>query len=182
MEEDVRPPNQPNVAMLKKILRFLLPKVGTSLGPNPLLSLLCLDWANTEMTLGLEFENLWKAELTSSNIIMLFCDCFASCDVPHSIEVDLAVVEDLIIPAMQQAGPRNEQQLVGRARLHKIVNMVLESGHTLDWVTVYGGSIARLLTSSPDEELLERCLARDQSTQTIDEVYETQSEKVCQNR
>lgn len=139
--ETDQPPNQPDDAKLKNVLRFLLPKVGTRLGPSPLLSLLSLDWANAEMALGLEFETLWEAELTGSNIIMLFCDCFASYDAPDSIEVDLAVVEDLVILAMQQVESRKKQQLAGRTRLHEIVNTVLKSGHTLDWVPIYKGTL-----------------------------------------
>ena len=130
------------------------------------------------MALGLEFETLWEAELTSSNIIMLFCDCFASYDAPDSIEVDLAVVEDLVILAMQQVESRKKQQLAGRARLHEIVNTVLKSGHTLDWVPIYKGNIARLFTSGPDETLLERYVQQERSTRNIEKVYETQSEKV----
>jgi hypothetical protein len=60
------------------VLRFLLPSVGQSLGSSSLISLLCLDWASTELGLGLEFESLWEAELTSSNIILFLVDCFAT--------------------------------------------------------------------------------------------------------
>lgn len=175
--EKIQPANQPDIATLKKVLRFLLSRVGTSLGSSPLLSLLSLDWANAELALGLEFETLWKAELTSSNIIILFCDCFASYDAPPSVEVDLAEVEDLVILAMQHVESRNEQQLAGRVRLHEIVNRVLKSGHTLDWVSVYEGNIVRLFTSGPDEKLLERCqrindrLQQDRSNRNAEEVH-----------
>ena len=124
------------------------------------------------MALGLEFETLWEAELTSSNIITLFCDWFTSYDAPDSIEVDLAVVEDLVILAMQQVESRKKQQLAGRARLHEIVNTVL------DWVPIYKGNIAHSFTSGPDETLLERYVQQERSTRNIEKVYETQSEKV----
>ena len=176
--ETAQPPNQLDDAKLKNVLRFLLPKIGTRLGPSPLLSLLSLDWANAEMALGLEFETLWEVALSSSNIIMLFCDCFASYDAPDSIEVDLAMVENLVILAMQQVESRKKQQLAGRARLHEIVNTVLKSGQTLDWVPFYEGNIARLFTSGPDETLLERYVQQERSTRNIEKVYEIQSEKV----
>lgn len=47
---------------LKRVLRFLLPIVGTSLDTSRLLTLLSLEWANTELDLDLEFESLWKVE------------------------------------------------------------------------------------------------------------------------
>ena len=179
-EEGTRPPNQPDIATLKRVLQLLLPRVGTSLGSSRLLPLLCLDWANREMALGLDFGTLWTAELNSSNIIVLFCDCFASYEAPHITEIDLAVVEGLIVSAMQKVESRNEKLLSGRARLQKIITIVLESGHTLDWVPVYGSSIAQLFTSSPDEKILDRCLEIEQSNRNIEEICESQSEKVRQ--
>ena len=88
------------MASLKRVLRFLLPTVGRSLGSSRLLSLLSLDWANAELGLGLEFEDIWKAELTSSNIIIFVCDCVIG-DLPPHVTIDLAEVEDLVIPAMR---------------------------------------------------------------------------------
>jgi hypothetical protein len=123
-----QPANQPDLATLKNILRFLLPKFGTNLGASRLLSLLCLDWANAELALGLEFETLWKDELTSSNLIQFSCECFVSC-APCG-EVDLAEIEDLVIPAMKRVESRSEERFSGGARLHEIVNTVLRSGGT----------------------------------------------------
>jgi hypothetical protein len=161
----------------------LLPTVGRSLGSSRLLSLLSLDWANAELDLGLEFESLWEAELTSSNIIIFFCDCFSSSDASANVQVDLAGVEDLVVPAVRHVESRKGQQLAGRVKLHEIVNRVLESGRTLDWVSVYGSNIADVFTSGPGEELLERCrrndrLQQDQSNRNTEEVHGTKSEEV----
>jgi hypothetical protein len=176
--EKTQPTNQPDIVMLKKILQFLLPRVGTSLCSNPLLSLLSLEWANTELALGLEFESLWKVNLTSSNIIILFCDCFTSYDASPGFEVDLGEIENLVIPAIQHVESHSEQQWVGRNRLQEIISIVLKFGHALDWVSTYGGNIARLFTSGPDEKLLECCLQRERSSRNTDGNYENQSGKV----
>jgi hypothetical protein len=134
--------------------------------------------------LRLQFETLWKAKLTSSNIMSLFCNCFASYDAPPSVDVDLLGLEDLVILAMQHVESCDGRQLAGRVKLHEIVNNVLKSGHTLDRVSVYRANIARLFTSGPDEKLLERCqrtnywLQQDRSNRNAEEVHETQSGKV----
>ncbi|KAL9120833.1 MAG: hypothetical protein Q9187_002612 [Circinaria calcarea] len=180
-ETDEAPANQPDIATLKRVLRFLLPTVGTSLGASCLLTLLSLDWANAELDLGLEFESLWKAELTSSNIILFFCECLINTS--PAVQVDLAEVESLVIPAMRQVESRNKQQLAGQVRLHEIINRVLESGCTLDWMSAHRGSIARVFASGPGE-LLDRCqrrndcLQQDQSNRHAEEAHDTQSEKV----
>lgn len=139
---------------------------------NSLLTLLSLDWVNAELDLGLEFESLWKAELTSSNIIIFLCDCFAL----SGVTVDLAEVEGLVILAMRYVESHNGQQLAGKVRLHKIVNRVLEYGRTLDWVSVSGDSIAGVFASGPGE-LLDR-IQQDRRNQPAEEVHDTQSEKV----
>ncbi|KAH8746886.1 hypothetical protein BGZ57DRAFT_1011139 [Hyaloscypha finlandica] len=159
--------NQPDMATLKRVLRFLLPTVGRSLGSSRLLSLLSLDWANAELGLGLEFEDIWKAELTSSNIIIFVCDCVIG-DLPPHVTIDLAEVEDL----------------PGKVRFHEIVYRVLESGRMLlYWVATYGDSITRVFTSGPSYELLERCqhgydhLEQDRSNRNAEEGHEVQSEQ-----
>lgn len=75
------------------------------------------------------------------------------------------------------------QHLAGQVRFHEIVNRVLESGCTLDWVSVYGASIIRLFTSGPGELLDRRQrrndrLQRDRSNRQVEEAHDTQSEKV----
>ncbi len=157
--------------------------VGTSLGPNRLLTLLSLNWANAELKLGLDFESLWKAELTSTNIIMFFTECLISCATSPDFEIDLAEVEGLVVPAMRYVELRNGQHLAGQVRFHEIVNRVLESGSTLDWVSMYGSSITRLFASGPSE-LLDHyqrrndCLQYDPSNRQAEEAHDTQSEKV----
>ena len=157
--------------------------VGTSLGPNRLLTLLSLNWANAELKLGLDLESLWKAELTSTNIIMFLTECLVSCAASPDFEIHLAEVEDLVVPAMHHVESRNGQHLAGQVRFHEIVNRVLESGSTLDWVFLYGGSITRLFASGPSE-LLDRYqhrndgLQHDPSNRQAEEAYNIQSEKV----
>ena len=182
--QKIQSANQPDITTLKRVLRFLLPTVGTSLGASRLLTLLSLDWANKELDLGLEFESLWKAELTSSNIVLFLCECLTSyINTSPSFQVDLGGVESLVIPAIRHVESRNGQQLAGQVRLHEIVNSVLESGCTLDWVSVYGGSIARVFTSGPGD-LLDRCqrrndrLQQDRNNRHAEEAHHTQSEKV----
>jgi hypothetical protein len=163
---------------LKRVLRFLLPTVGTSLSSSSLLSLLCLDWARAELSLNLEFESLWKAELTSLNIILFFCDCF---ELSPSDKVDLADVEGLVISAMRHVESLKRQQVPGRVRLLEIVNRVLESGRTVDWVSKYGGDVARVLASDPSQELLERCWSRNdelQRNRNTEATHKAQIEKV----
>ncbi|KAL9130055.1 MAG: hypothetical protein Q9217_001659 [Psora testacea] len=160
--QKIQPGNQPDIATLKRVLRFLLPTVGTSLGASRLLTLLSLDWANAELDLGLEFESLWNAELTSSNIVKFFCECLITTS--PGVQVDLGEVEGLVIPAMRHVESRDEQQLAGQVRLHEIVNRVLESGCTLDWVSVHRGSIVRVFASGPGE-LLDRCQRRNERLQ-----------------
>ena len=84
---------------------------------------------------------------------------------------------------MRHDESRKEQQLAGRAKLHGIVNWVLESDCTSDWVSVYGDIVANVFTSGPGEELLELCLRNDRlqqdlSNQNIEEIHGTQSERV----
>ena len=146
--------------------------------------MLSLDWANAELELGLEFESLWKAELTSSNIIIFLCEYPTSyTNTSPGVHVDLGEVEGLVIPAMRYVESRNGQQLAGQVRFREIVNRVLESGCTLDWVSVYGGSIARVFASGPGD-FLDRCqrrndrLQQDRSNRHAEEAHDTQSEEV----
>jgi hypothetical protein len=161
--QKIQPTNQPDTTTLNRVLQFLLPTVGTVVFSSRLLSLLSLDWVNAELDLGLEFENRWEAELTSSTVVAFFSDCFASYDESANLEVDLEEVEDLVIPAMYRAG---ERQLAGRSRLYEIANRVLKSGRTLDldWVPLYEGIITNVFTSGPSE-VIERCQRRNDRLQ-----------------
>lgn len=160
------------MAILKSALRFILPTLGKSRGSNNLISLLCLDWVSTELNLGLKFEDLWEAEINSSKIILFFVDCFAVDDAFVNLGVDLAEVEDLVIPAIRYVDSQKGEQAVGKLRLHKIVKRVLESGRNLDWVSAYGGSILRVFTSGPSEKLLDHCRRKNE------EICEHNLEKV----
>lgn len=175
---------QPDIMTLKRVLRFLLPTVGTSLDTSRLLTLLSLEWANTELDLDLEFRSLWKVELTSSNIVLFLCECLTSyMSTSPGVQVDPGEVESLVIPAIRHVESRNGQELRGQVRLHEIVNMVLESGRTFDWVSAYGGSIVRVFTSGPSD-LLDRCqrrnnpLQQDRSNRHAEDSHDAQIEKV----
>lgn len=82
----------------------------------------------------------------------------------------------------------NRQQQPGKVRFNEIVNRALESGRTLYWVATYGDSIIRVFTSSPSDDLLERCqhrndhLEQDRSNRSAEEGHEAQSEKVFNTR
>lgn len=157
--------------------------VGTSLGLNRLPTLVSLDWVNVELKLGLDFESLWKTKLTCTNIIIFITECLMSCATSPDFEIDLAEVEDLVVPAMRHVESRKGQHLAGQVRFHEIVNRVLESGCTLDWVSIYGGSITRLFASGPNElfdhyQRRNGRLQHDPSNRQAEEAHDIQSEKV----
>jgi hypothetical protein len=170
-----------DIAAFKRVLRFLLPAVGTSLGSNPLLSLLCLDWINQELSLGLSLEALWEAQLTSSNIIIFLCRCFNMSD---SDSVDLDGIEDLVLPAMRHIQPLRNRKNAGRARLQDIVYQALEDGRSVPWVRKFRDDITRVFECGPGEDLLQRCwhkddeLRQDPSNQNNDLVHEASVEEV----
>ncbi|KAJ4244364.1 hypothetical protein NW762_014491 [Fusarium torreyae] len=169
-----------DIAALKRVLRFLLPAVGTSLGSNPLLSLLCLDYVNQELSLDLSLEALWEAQLTSPNIIMFLCRCF---NMSGNDSVDLDEIEDLVLPAMRQIQPLRNQKNSGRARLQDIVYQALEDGRSVPWVHKFRDDITRVFECGPGEDLLQRCrdkddeLRQDLSNQNSDLVHEASVEK-----
>ena len=132
---------------------------------SSLIFLLCLDRANAELDLGLEFESVWGTELTSSNILYFFVNCFAAGDFQKCPTIPLHEVEELVIPAMRSVDSRKAQLPTGGARLHEIVRIALDSGHALDWVPVYRDDILRAFTSGPSEALLERCGRKDDTLQ-----------------
>ena len=179
--KSIQPAKQPDMMTLKGVLRFLLPAVATSLGESRLLTLLSLDWTNKELDLGLEFESLWKVELTSANIVLFLRECLV--DTTPSIQVDPGEVEGLVVPAMRHVESRIRHQLAGKVRLHEIVKEVLESGRKLDWVSAHGGSIARVFASGPGD-LLERCRSRkaglqqDGSNRHTEEARDIQVQRV----
>ncbi|KAI9801895.1 MAG: hypothetical protein M1833_002209 [Piccolia ochrophora] len=177
------PSNCSDMTTLKRILQHLLPTVGQSLGSSSLVSLLCLDAVSAELDLGLEFESLWEAELTSSNIIMFLVHCFAANEALGDLTVDIAEVEALVIPAMRYVDSHVGQQTAGRVRLREIATKVLEYGRTLDWVSVLGEHILRVIMSGPTEELLKNCRRQDdrhkldRSNRIAEEIYEPKREE-----
>lgn len=60
---------------MKSALRILLPTVKANLVPRPLASLLCLDWVNEELGLGLDIEKDGETQLASGNIATFILDC-----------------------------------------------------------------------------------------------------------
>jgi hypothetical protein len=174
MHKEVGPSNRPNIDNMKMILRFLLPMVGQSLGSYSLISLLCLDSASREFDLGLEFESLWEAELTSSNVIEFLIACLQADDALRDLTLELAEVENLVIPAMRYIESRTGQQLPGRFRLHEIVKRLFESGRDLKWVSACGGVVLQNFTSGINEKLLQR----NRSKRNTEQVFGFESEEV----
>jgi hypothetical protein len=136
--------SQPDIAILKNQLRFLLPTVGTGLGSHRILSLMALDWINKELALGLDFEPLWDVELDSSNIIIFLCDCF---EMSVDATVSLSQVEDLLIPVISHFELIGGRRIPGRDRLQGIVDYILDRNPTVDWVIRYGADIGHVLAS-----------------------------------
>lgn len=58
-------------------------------------------------SLGLEFEDMWTAEIDSSNIIIFIVDCIIVDGAFENVSVDLANVEDLVAPAICYVNSRN---------------------------------------------------------------------------
>ncbi|KAI9883329.1 MAG: hypothetical protein M1823_004900 [Watsoniomyces obsoletus] len=154
---------------LKSVLRFLLPTIGQEEGMNPisLISLLCLDWVNTELDLGLDFKDIWQVKTNSSNIIVFFLDCFAVDEAFGNLKVDLAEVEALIISAIRYVDDsHNEEKAGGKQRLHEIVKRLFESSNnSLDWVSACKESILRMFIYGPSEKLLEHCQRKNDRLQ-----------------
>ncbi|KAJ8133249.1 hypothetical protein O1611_g370 [Lasiodiplodia mahajangana] len=155
-------PDTPGVArqlnqahsLLKSMLQFLLPRAGANLGSNSLLSLLCLDWVNRELDLGLDHDNLWKAHLSSSNISIFLNSCI---DPASRGTANIDDIEDLVIHAMDHEASTEGDKLPGRVKLENIVNQVLESNMSTSWVSQNETIIKRALTSGPSEEILASC-------------------------
>ncbi|KAM5527050.1 MFS multidrug transporter [Fusarium oxysporum f. sp. phaseoli] len=149
-----------DIAALKRVLRFLLPAVRTRLGSNPLLSLLCLDWINQELGLGISLEALWEAQLTSPNIIMFLCRCFNMSD---SDSVNLEEIEGLVLPAMRNIQSLRNRKNAGRARLQDIVYQALEDGRSVPWCANLETTLRACLSVA-----LARTFSSDAGTRTVD--------------
>jgi hypothetical protein len=91
---------KPDNLALKSVLRFLLPPSWISLRSKYLLSLLCLDWLNKKVGLGLELESYWISGITSSNVIVFLRGWI---NVSADDEADLAELEAPVMPAMKEA-------------------------------------------------------------------------------
>lgn len=149
---------------------------------------MCLDWANRALDLGLDFEDMWKAEIDSSNIIIFITECFAADDAFGHLTMDLASVEDLVVPAIHYIDSCDGKQATGKMRLQKIIERVLESGRGLDWVFTCGESISRILASGPSEKLLEHCqrknkrLREDQKLRSSEGVCDETPENKARGR
>ncbi|KAI0437931.1 hypothetical protein F4803DRAFT_536861 [Xylaria telfairii] len=147
------------LSSLKPMLQFTLPRVGASLGSNSLMSLLSLDWVNTELDLGLDYEDLWESELTSENIGIFLNAC-----IEHFGEdsVTLTEIEDIVDTEMFRTGSLNEEQVLGRVRFEHLVNRVLDSDASKGWMSQNGSNIKHILAFGPSEELLKSCRRRDE--------------------
>ncbi|KAL7905799.1 hypothetical protein GGI35DRAFT_123535 [Trichoderma velutinum] len=148
--------SQVNIPALKSVLRFLLPTVKINLGPNPLLSLLFLDWANTELSLGLEIEGLWDSELNSANVvtflynyIKLYAGNSSTCKVVEEFEN-----ENVAGLAISCADILKKDKIHGRRRFQEIVIHIFEICSRSDWVPKCQEGILLMFTAAPDEHLI----------------------------
>ncbi|PNP49969.1 hypothetical protein THARTR1_09300 [Trichoderma harzianum] len=147
--------SQLNIPALKSVLRYLLPKVKTNLGSNPLLSLLALDWANNELSLGLEIEDLWISELKKDNIVA-FLRSFVKLSAPDSTTYKVVVeIKDAVGLAIHRAGLLTKEKIHGRSKFQEIINHILALCSASDWVSKCREGILRMFTEAPDERLLE---------------------------
>lgn len=154
-----------DIPALKSVLRFLLPAVKTKLGSNPLLSLLSLDWVNTELSLGLEIEDLWISELKSDNIVTFMCS-YIRLSAGNSATHEVTRTEFLVSCAIRRVDLPKDK-IHGRNKLQGVVENVLDLCSALDWVSKCREGILRMFTVAPDERLLELVRRKD------DEYYDT---------
>ena len=140
---------------LERALQFVLPKFGQSLGSDSLTSLLCLEMISTELNLIIDFEDLWKTETDSSKIVALLLNCIEAEDDLEMQRENLSQVEGCVASAIQQVD--REERAIGKVRLQKIVERMLESDCKLDGILRHQESILHLFESGPGEKLLSRC-------------------------
>ncbi|KAL6832263.1 hypothetical protein V8C40DRAFT_273617 [Trichoderma camerunense] len=165
-----------DIPALKSVLRFLLPTVKTNLGLDPLLSLLSLDWINTELGLGLAIEDLWISELKSDNIAAFICSYVKSSagNLPPYEVTKIGTAVGLAIRRVNF--PKDEIQ--GRNKLQRIVEKVLDLCSASDWVSKCREGILRMFTAAPDERLLE--LVRRKEDEYEDTCRKMASEADCE--
>ncbi|KAJ4860076.1 hypothetical protein T069G_05064 [Trichoderma breve] len=150
--------------------------VKTNLGSNPLLSLLSLDWVNTELSLGLEIEELWISELKSDNIAAFICS-YVKSSADSLATYEVAKIESAVGLAIRRINfPKDEIQ--GRNKLQRIVEKVLDLCSASDWVSKCREGILRMFTAAPDERLLE--LVRRKEDEYEDTCKKMASEADCE--
>ncbi|KAK4064262.1 uncharacterized protein Triagg1_9058 [Trichoderma aggressivum f. europaeum] len=146
--------SQLDIPALKSVLGFLLPKVKTNLGSNPLVSLLALDWANQELNLGLEIEDLWISELNTSNIAT-FLSSYVKLSAGDLTTSKAAKIDHEVGYAIGCGNLLAKGKTLGRSKLQEIVENVLNFHSASDWVSKCREGILRMFTAAPDERLLE---------------------------
>ncbi|QYS99362.1 hypothetical protein H0G86_006499 [Trichoderma simmonsii] len=165
-----------DIPALKSVLRFLLPTVKTNLGSNELLSLLSLDWVNTELSLDLEIEELWISELKGDNIAAFICS-YVKSSAANLATYEVTKIETAVSLAIRRVNfPKDEIQ--GRNKLKRIVENVLDLCSTSDWVSKCREGILRMFTAAPDERLLE--LVRRKEDEYEDTCRKMASEADCE--
>ncbi|KAM0260043.1 hypothetical protein ACHAQJ_002967 [Trichoderma viride] len=156
-------PFQTDRATVKSVLRFLLPTVKTNLGSRPLVSLLCLDWVNVELDLGLDMENDWEAQLTSDNIAAFIHDCS---ELSAGNLVNLTEVENLVNLVVSSSS-FTQGQITGQKKLQEIVDTVFQLGAASSWVSKCREDTMHMFTAGPNEQLLQLCQHKDAELQTF---------------
>ncbi|KAL6786475.1 hypothetical protein J3E68DRAFT_420604 [Trichoderma sp. SZMC 28012] len=165
-----------DIPALKSVLRFLLPTVKTNLGLDPLLSLLSLDWINTELGLGLVIEDLWISELKGDNIASFICS-YVKSSAGNLPPYEVTKIGTAVGLATRRVNfPKDEIQ--GRNKLQRIIENVLDLCSASDWVSKCREGILRMFTAAPDEHLLE--LVRRKEDEYEDTCRKMASEADCE--
>ncbi|UKZ78133.1 hypothetical protein TrVFT333_005867 [Trichoderma virens FT-333] len=153
-----------DTSSLKSMLRFVLPRVKTNLGANPLLCLLSLDLINNNLKLGIEIEDLWKTNLNSDNIVTFLYE-YAKFSTGSS--VNIGEVEDVVGRAIRRTDLLRKEHIHGRSKFKEIVNQALDLGGIVEWVSQCRESALRMFTAGPDEHLFEICRRREDEEQDL---------------
>lgn len=142
----------------------MLPTIETNLGPKPLASLLCLDWVNKELDLGLEIDKDWVTQLTPRNIATFIFDYS---HLSAAGLVTLAEIKDSVDLAMHHRNSlsKNRQPPPGRRQFQEVVDQVFEMRATSSWVSKSREDITRAFTTGPNKQLLELFQHKDEKEQ-----------------
>ncbi|KAL7955392.1 hypothetical protein V8C34DRAFT_316474 [Trichoderma compactum] len=137
------------------VSQFDIPALkSTNLGSNPLVSLLALDWANKELSLGLEIEDLWISKLNSDNIATFICS-YVKLSTGNLTKFRVADIEYAVGYAIGCGNLLKKEKTHGRSKFQEIVENVLNLRSASDWVSKCRECILCMFTAALDERFLE---------------------------